>query len=124
TEKFLFAMPETTIGLFPDVGGGYFLSRLPGALGVFLALTSHRLKAADALWAGIVDAHVPSARLAELQAALGAADLAGGDANRKVDPVRSGFAPGPGPPARPTPRRNIHRPLSTAPPSVITSHTD
>ena len=33
SEKFLFAMPETTIGLFPDVGGGYFLSRLPGALG-------------------------------------------------------------------------------------------
>jgi len=61
SEKFLFAMPETTIGLFPDVGGGYFLTRLPGALGTFLALTSHRLKVADALWAGIVDAHVPSA---------------------------------------------------------------
>src|SRR5215467_5685364 len=79
SEKFLFAMPETTIGLFPDVGGGYFLSRLPGALGVFLALTSHRLRAADALWAGIVGAYVPSARLAELQAALGTADLAGSD---------------------------------------------
>ena len=37
-------MPETTIGLFPDVGGGYFLSRLQGALGTFLALTSHRLQ--------------------------------------------------------------------------------
>jgi enoyl-CoA hydratase/carnithine racemase len=48
TEKYLFAMPETTIGLFPDVGGGYFLTRLPGALGTFLALTSYRLKAADA----------------------------------------------------------------------------
>ena len=71
SEKFLFAMPETTIGLFPDVGGGYFLTRLQGALGTFLALTSHRLKAADALWAGIVDAHVPSAKMNELQAALG-----------------------------------------------------
>ncbi len=75
SEKFLFAMPETTIGLFPDVGGGYFLTRLQGALGTFLALTSHRLKAADALWAGIVDAYVPSAKIGELQAALGAADL-------------------------------------------------
>ena len=48
SEKFLFAMPETTIGLFPDVGGSYFLTRLQGALGTFLALTSHRLKVADA----------------------------------------------------------------------------
>ena len=71
SEKFLFAMPETTIGLFPDVGGGYFLTRLQGALGTFLALTSHRLKVADAVWAGIVDAHVPSARMNDLQAALG-----------------------------------------------------
>src|SRR3984893_8755466 len=69
SEKFLFAMPETTIGLFHDVGSGYFLSRLPGAFGSFLALTSHRLKAADALWAGIVQAYVPSAKLNELQAA-------------------------------------------------------
>ena len=91
SEKFLFAMPETTIGLFPDVGGGYFLTRLQGALGTFLALTSHRLKAADALWAGIVDAHVPSARINDLQAALGAADLSGPDANRKVDAVIARF---------------------------------
>ena len=52
TENTKFAMPETGIGLFPDVGGGYFLTRLPGALGPFLALTSYRLKAADAVWAG------------------------------------------------------------------------
>lgn len=101
SEKFLFAMPETTIGLFPDVGGGYFLTRLQGALGTFLALTSHRLKAADALWAGIVDAHVPSARMNELQAALGAADLAGPDANRKVDAVIAGFATDAGAPGLP-----------------------
>ena len=96
SEKFLFAMPETTIGLFPDVGGGYFLSRLPGALGVFLALTSYRLRSADALWAGIVQAHVPSARINELQAALGAADLAGSRANEKVDAVIAKFAADPG----------------------------
>jgi len=92
SEKFLFAMPETTIGLFPDVGGGYFLTRLQGALGTFLALTSHRLKVADAVWAGIVDAHVPSARMNDLQAALGEADLAGLDANRKADAVIARFA--------------------------------
>jgi enoyl-CoA hydratase/carnithine racemase len=96
SEKFLFAMPETTIGLFPDVGGGYFLTRLQGALGTFLALTSHRLKAADAVWAGIVDAYVPSAKIGELQAALGAADLSGPDANRKVDAVIARFASDPG----------------------------
>jgi enoyl-CoA hydratase/carnithine racemase len=92
SEKFLFAMPETTIGLFPDVGGGYFLTRLPGALGTFLALTSHRLKVADALWAGIVDAHVPSTLMNDLQDALGAADLSNPGADRKVDAVIARFA--------------------------------
>jgi enoyl-CoA hydratase/carnithine racemase len=101
SEKFLFAMPETTIGLFPDVGGGYFLSRLKGALGVFLALTSHRLKAADALWAGIVNAYVPSARLDDLQAALGAADLAGPRCREKASAVIARFAADPGEPALP-----------------------
>ena len=109
SEKFLFAMPETTIGLFPDVGGGYFLSRLPGALGTFLALTSHRLKAADAQWAGIVDAHVPSAAMNELQAALGAADLSGPDANRKVDAVIARFAADPGMPTLPAMMPDIDR---------------
>ena len=109
SEKFLFAMPETTIGLFPDVGGGYFLSRLPGALGTFLALTSHRLKAADALWAGIVGAHVPSAAIGDLQAALGAADLSGPDANRKVDAVIARFATDPGMPTLPAMMADIDR---------------
>lgn len=44
TEKTVFAMPETGIGLFPDVGGSYFLPRLRGELGTFLAITGHRLK--------------------------------------------------------------------------------
>ena len=109
SEKFLFAMPETTIGLFPDVGGGYFLTRLPGALGTFLALTSHRLKVADALWAGIVDAYVPTARMNDLQAALGAADLSGPDANRKVDKVIASFAEDAAPPALPAMMQDIDR---------------
>ena len=109
SEKFLFAMPETTIGLFPDVGGGYFLTRLSGALGTFLALTSHRLKAADALWAGIVDAFVPSARINELEAALGVADLSGPDADKKVDRVIAKFAEDPGVPALPAMMLDIDR---------------
>jgi enoyl-CoA hydratase len=49
----VFAMPETGIGLFPDVGGSYFLPRCPGEIGMYLALTGARLKARDALYAGI-----------------------------------------------------------------------
>src|ERR1700730_3903285 len=101
SEKFLFAMPETTIGLFPDVGGGYFLTRLAGAVGPFLALTSHRLKVADAVWAGIVDAHVPSALMNDLLAALGAADLSNPGADRKVDAVIARFSADAGLPTLP-----------------------
>lgn len=53
TEKTLFAMPETAIGLFPDVGGGYFLPRLGGKLGLYLALSGYRLKGRDVLHSGI-----------------------------------------------------------------------
>ena len=109
SEKFLFAMPETTIGLFPDVGGGYFLTRLQGALGTFLALTSHRLKIADGVWAGIVDAHVPSAKMDDLQAALGAADLSGAGANQKVDAVIDRFKADPGLPTLPAMMPDIDR---------------
>ena len=109
SEKFLFALPETTIGLFPDVGGGYFLTRLQGALGAFLALTSHRLKIADGVWAGIVDAYVPSARMNDLQAALGAADFSGPDANRKADAVIAGFTADAGMPTLPAMMPDIDR---------------
>ncbi|XP_019849677.1 PREDICTED: 3-hydroxyisobutyryl-CoA hydrolase, mitochondrial-like isoform X2 [Amphimedon queenslandica] len=53
TETTTFAMPETAIGFFPDVGGGYFLPRLKGELGMYLALTGHRLKGRDVLHGGI-----------------------------------------------------------------------
>ena len=53
TERTTFAMPETGIGLFPDVGGGWYLPRLPGATGLWLALTGARLKAADCELLGI-----------------------------------------------------------------------
>lgn len=52
TESTLFAMPETNIGFFPDVGGGYFLPRCPGQTGAYLALTSKRIKAIDTVYIG------------------------------------------------------------------------
>jgi enoyl-CoA hydratase/carnithine racemase len=68
------AMPEVGIGLFPDVGGSYFLSRLPGALGPYLALTGAQIRAADALYARLADAYLTAAAIAGLEAAF--ADLA------------------------------------------------
>jgi enoyl-CoA hydratase len=58
-ETTLFAMPETGIGLFPDVGGSYFLPRCPGETGMYLALTGARLKTADTLTAGIATHFAP-----------------------------------------------------------------
>ncbi|WP_120717487.1 enoyl-CoA hydratase/isomerase family protein [Tsuneonella amylolytica] len=70
TENTRFAMPETGIGLFPDVGGGWHLSRLPGRLGQFLALTGARLDGAECLWAGIATHYLPSDLLAEAKARI------------------------------------------------------
>ncbi|PKK29492.1 3-hydroxyisobutyryl-CoA hydrolase, partial [Columba livia] len=67
TEKTVFAMPETAIGLFPDVGGGYFLPRLSGKMGYFLALTGFRLKGRDVLKAGIATHFVDSEKLPALE---------------------------------------------------------
>ncbi len=96
TERTLFAMPECGIGLFPDVGGSWFLPRCPGALGMFLALTGHRMQAADALHAGIATHHVPSDRLDGLVDALAAADWSGAAA-AVVERVVAGHAADPGP---------------------------
>ncbi|KAM8854986.1 3-hydroxyisobutyryl-CoA hydrolase, mitochondrial [Spinachia spinachia] len=70
TEKTLFAMPETAIGLFPDVGGGYFLPRLQGKLGLFLALTGFRLKGRDVQRAGVATHFVESKKIPELEKEL------------------------------------------------------
>jgi enoyl-CoA hydratase len=72
TEHTRFAMPETGIGLFPDVGGGWYLSRLPGQTGKFLALTGARLDGAECLALGIATHYLPADRLAEAKAALAA----------------------------------------------------
>jgi enoyl-CoA hydratase len=83
TERTTYAMPETGIGLFPDVGGGWFLPRLPGQAGVWLALTGARLKAADTVFLGIHSHYLPSDALEAFKAILAAdpahpADVADG----------------------------------------------
>ncbi len=80
------AMPEVGIGLFPDVGGSYFLSRLPGALGMYLALTGNQIRAADVLYAGLADRYLPPDAMLRLDGALDS--LAWSDDGR-VDLVRA-----------------------------------
>ncbi len=70
SERLMFAMPETGIGFFPDVGGTFFLPRMPGKVGTWLALTTSRLGQADALWSGFATHAVASADLAAVEQAL------------------------------------------------------
>ena len=72
TERTRMAMPETGIGLFPDVGGGYFLGRCPGRIGEYLALTGAPIGAGDAIAAGLADVAVRSGALPELWEQLSA----------------------------------------------------
>jgi len=75
TENTKLAMPETGIGLFPDVGGGWYLSRLKGRLGAFLALTGARLDGAECLAAGLATHYLPHEALAEAKACIAADPL-------------------------------------------------
>jgi enoyl-CoA hydratase len=79
TENTLFAMPEGAIGLFPDVGAGWYLPRLKGRTGVFMALTGARLDVAECLWAGLATHYLASERLPEAKARIAASpqDIAG-----------------------------------------------
>ena len=72
TENTRLAMPETGIGLFPDVGGGWYLSRLPGRIGQFLALTGARLDGAECKWAGLATHYLPHDQLSEAKARIAA----------------------------------------------------
>ncbi len=75
TENTRFAMPETGIGLFPDVGGGWYLSRLEGRVGQFLALTGARIAGSGCLSLGLATHYVPSEALADAKARIGAEDV-------------------------------------------------
>jgi enoyl-CoA hydratase len=70
TEHSRLAMPETNIGLFPDVGGGWFLARCPGHVGEYLALTGEAIGAADAIAFGLADEFVPAGQLPALLESL------------------------------------------------------
>ncbi|MBY8952877.1 enoyl-CoA hydratase/isomerase family protein [Pseudomonas carnis] len=70
TERSRLAMPEVAIGYFPDVGGSYFLSRIPGELGTYLGVTGVQIRAADALYCGLADWYIDSAKLVELDQKL------------------------------------------------------
>ena len=74
SEKSRFAMPETAIGFFPDVGATHFLSRLDD-VGIYMALTGEQISSSDALYLDLVDYHVPSENFAELETALIAAPV-------------------------------------------------
>jgi enoyl-CoA hydratase len=70
TEHAMFAMPETAIGFFPDIGATFFLPRLPGRIGVYLGLSGARMQGADAVHAGLATHFCSRARLASLSEAL------------------------------------------------------
>ena len=80
TERTKMAMPETAIGLFPDVGGGYFLSRCPGHVGEWLALTGDTIGAADAMASQLADGSLPSDQQAAMWEALATQRFASGTA--------------------------------------------
>ncbi len=93
TERTLFAMPETGIGLFPDIGASWFLPRCPGETGMYLGLTGYRMRAADCLYAGIADVYIPSDKLDDVFDAL-----ANTASDREViGAVLAQFAADPGP---------------------------
>jgi enoyl-CoA hydratase/carnithine racemase len=104
----LFAMPETGIGLFPDVGGGHFMPRLHDGLGLYHALSGARAKAADCMAAGIATHYVPSDKLGSLEKALFDTPL-GSLAHADIEAVLDIYAGDPGHAAVNDQRENIAR---------------
>ncbi|MGA8400692.1 MAG: enoyl-CoA hydratase/isomerase family protein [Stellaceae bacterium] len=98
TEKTMFAMPETGIGLFPDVGATRFLNLCPGHIGRYLGLTGARLGAADALYCGLATHFVPRERVPTLKEALALVAWEAGCERAQVEPLLNQFAADPGPP--------------------------
>ncbi len=78
TENTRYAMPETGIGLFPDVGGGWYLARIGGRIGQFLALTGARMDGAECIWAGLCTHYLSTDTLAEAKSRIAAGHEPGG----------------------------------------------
>jgi len=93
TERTRFAMPETGIGFFPDIGASWFLTRQNSELGTYVALTGEPLGAADAILIGLADRFVPSDRLPALAAAL--AGLPAGATGKEISALIQGFSQAP-----------------------------
>lgn len=91
SEHFVFAMPETGIGFYPDIGASHLLSRCPGFFGVYLGLTGSRLSAAEAQALGLVKHVMDAARFPAVMALLLDADLST-DAHRRVSDVLRPFS--------------------------------
>jgi enoyl-CoA hydratase len=91
SETTTFAMPETGIGLFPDVGGSFFLPRMEGGIGLYLALTGARLKTVDTLYAGIATHFVPAKDWNTLIADLAAGKAIDRAIERKGEDLPAGF---------------------------------
>ena len=90
TERTVMAMPEIGIGLFPDVGGTYFLNRLPAGIGLFLGLTSARINGYDAVAVGLADAMLLASKKGEIFAGLSGLNWSGNaqaDKRRLLDYV-------------------------------------
>jgi enoyl-CoA hydratase len=104
TERTLFAMPETGIGLFPDVGATWLLSRCPGETGLYLGLTGARIRAADLIALGLAEAMVPGDRLDDF-----AATLPEVRAREEIDSLLLAHAADPGEPALGPHRAAIER---------------
>lgn len=109
TEKTMFAMPETGIGLFPDVGATRFLNLCPGHIGRYLGLTGARLGAADALYCGFATHFVPRERVPALRAGLAGIAWEAGRERAQVAAMLDRFAADPGPPPLAARRTAIDR---------------
>jgi enoyl-CoA hydratase len=96
TEKTMFAMPETGIGLFPDVGATRFLNLCPGHIGRYLGLTGARLGAADALYCGLATHFTPRERIPALVASLAGIAWQAGRERAQVEALLGEFAADPG----------------------------
>src|SRR6201997_3946240 len=92
TDRTKLAMPEVSLGFFPDVGGTWLLSHSPGEIGTYLGLTGQTMNGPDAIHARFADAVVPHAKLPALREAL--TKVRPGTASGEIDTIIKGFATG------------------------------